>query len=162
MEKIEDWYPLIAKIARKYTKMHPVEDSEEYAECCLAFVRATAGFDPSKATWMTYLYKSLENACWSWRSHVDKLKTLKHDFAKETKDIFLAETNEDIFHKAEIDKYLSVLDDRSAYILTEMAKGRTLKEVGDELGLTRERIRQIKNEAIKKIQRKFGIVKGKS
>jgi RNA polymerase primary sigma factor len=58
--------------------------------------------------------------------------------------------------KAEIDRALKVLNDRERNIIeaffginqTEM----TLEEIGDKFGLTRERVRQIKEKAIRKLR----------
>lgn len=59
--------------------------------------------------------------------------------------------------KIEIERLLSTLNDREAEILRYYfglngMQGHTLEEIGKELDLTRERVRQIKEKAIKKLK----------
>jgi RNA polymerase primary sigma factor len=53
-------------------------------------------------------------------------------------------------------RMLDTMDPREATILRmrfglDDAEPRTLKEIGESMGLTRERVRQIENEALKKL-----------
>ena len=53
-------------------------------------------------------------------------------------------------------RMLDTMDPREAMILRmrfglDDAEPRTLKEIGESMGLTRERVRQIENEALKKL-----------
>lgn len=62
--------------------------------------------------------------------------------------------------RKEIERSLSTLSDREAEILRYYfgLKGyqqHTLEEIGDEFGLTRERVRQIKEKAIKKLKNQY-------
>lgn len=62
--------------------------------------------------------------------------------------------------RLEIERSLSTLGDREAEILRYYfgLKGyqqHTLEEIGDEFGLTRERVRQIKEKAIKKLKNQY-------
>jgi RNA polymerase primary sigma factor len=59
--------------------------------------------------------------------------------------------------KVEIERTLSTLNDREAEILRYYyglngMKSHTLEEIGKELDLTRERVRQVKEKALKKLQ----------
>jgi len=62
----------------------------------------------------------------------------------------------DEFEVEKIEKLLSVIDEREAKILRMRyglgdQKPMTLKEIGERISLTRERVRQIENEALKKL-----------
>jgi len=56
-----------------------------------------------------------------------------------------------------VDKILSVLSDRERYIVEEYygvsgKKEKNLEEIGNELGITKERVRQIKEQSLKKLR----------
>ncbi len=62
--------------------------------------------------------------------------------------------------RKEIERSLSTLGDREAEILRyyfglNCSPPHTLEEIGDEFGLTRERVRQIKEKAIKKLRNQY-------
>jgi len=62
--------------------------------------------------------------------------------------------------RKEIERSLSTLGDREAEILRyyfglKNYQPHTLEEIGDEFGLTRERVRQIKEKAIKKLKNQY-------
>lgn len=63
--------------------------------------------------------------------------------------------------KRKVNALLSVLDPRERIIITKRFNldyegRRTLKEIGEEIGLTRERIRQIETEALEKLKAAVG------
>ncbi|MGR3280148.1 sigma-70 family RNA polymerase sigma factor, partial [Acaryochloris marina NIES-2412] len=58
----------------------------------------------------------------------------------------------------EVSGYLSLLDERQRFIISqryglEDGEPKTLDEIGQQLGVSRERIRQIINKAMKKLQK---------
>lgn len=46
---------------------------------------------------------------------------------------------------------LAALTDRERWVLSERAEGRSLTDIGNDLGLTRERVRQIEAEAMRRV-----------
>ena len=68
-------------------------------------------------------------------------------------------------HKIIVDKILSVLSDRERYIIEEYygigdKKEKNLEEIGIELNITRERVRQIKKSAINKLRTEILMIEG--
>jgi RNA polymerase primary sigma factor len=68
--------------------------------------------------------------------------------------------------KKELEKSLSVLTDRERTIIesyfgmNDSCEGMTLEEIGDIYGLTKERVRQLKNRAVRKLRYKsFDLIK---
>tara|TARA_Y100001960_G_C14570879_1_gene775780 strand:+ start:26 stop:880 length:855 start_codon:yes stop_codon:yes gene_type:complete len=62
-------------------------------------------------------------------------------------------------------KSLSVLDEREGLILRSYfglmeSSSMTLQEIGDELGLTRERVRQLRDRALQKVRSQYGEILG--
>ena len=59
--------------------------------------------------------------------------------------------------KAELSSVMATLDEREQYIIRKrFMDGWALSEVGDELGITKERVRQVQNEALGKMRRRMG------
>lgn len=54
--------------------------------------------------------------------------------------------------QSQLDKMIDGLKEREQFVLRELLKNRTLQSIGDDLGLSRERIRQIKEAAFQKIK----------
>lgn len=54
---------------------------------------------------------------------------------------------------ASIEKNLHLLNQREMFVLRERARGLELKEIGGQLRLGKERVRQIESEALSKIRR---------
>lgn len=65
---------------------------------------------------------------------------------------------EPVFLKDDMQKALKCLDETERYIILNRfgfvdGREKTLEEVGNKLGITRERVRQIQNRALKRLRR---------
>ena len=68
-------------------------------------------------------------------------------------------------NKAIVEKILSQLSDRERYIIEEYygignKKEKNLEEIGSELGITKERVRQIKSDSLKKLRSEILMIEG--
>ena len=73
-------------------------------------------------------------------------------------DFSLEEFVEPVFLKDDMQKALKCLDETEKYIILNRfgfvdGIGKTLEEIGNEMGITRERVRQIQNRALKRLRR---------
>jgi RNA polymerase primary sigma factor/RNA polymerase sigma factor len=92
----------------------------------------------------------------------DRFRTSQGEMFGATEDIrsdqFLQESAQ-LQREAQVEKILGQLDDREQQIiirrfgLSHGQEPRTLKEVGAELGVTKERIRQIEARALNKLRK---------
>ena len=77
---------------------------------------------------------------------------LKNDNADDPEDVFADEVN----LKTELGALMDILDDRERGIIQDYygltGTPMTLQEIGDELSLTKERVRQIKEKALRKLR----------
>lgn len=133
----------------------------------LGLIRAAKKFDPERGTkfitcarpWITQAIQ-----LYVQNSNADKEFTNMEDyiFDDETNDEMINADFEDEVHSIQsrsnaIDELLSCLTKREYRVLQSYfglnnCKEKTLDEIGKELGLTQERVRQIKDESIEKLQ----------
>jgi len=86
---------------------------------------------------------------------------LLHSFSEGLEDVAAKRPEESVFSEDESEKIkqlLGAIDEREALILRLRygiggKPARTLREIGQMIGLTRERVRQIENDALRKLQR---------
>jgi RNA polymerase primary sigma factor len=133
----------------------------------LGLIKAAKKFDPDRGTkfitcarpWITQAIQTYVQS-----SNIDKEMTNIDDyvFDEETSSEMINEDFEDEIHNIQsrsnaINELLSCLTKREyrvleAYFGLNNAQEMTLDEIGEEMGLTQERVRQIKDESIEKLQ----------
>lgn len=139
-----------------------VTSSEEYSDGLLGLLNACRKFNHSlDLQFSTYAYKCIIHSILSGRKRQRRFNerySTSHQIEINSKE----DHREDL--KVEIDyqscsEWLNLQIDslsiRSQQILQLRRQGLTLKEVGERIGLTKERIRQIQDEAVKSLQHRI-------
>ena len=165
----------VASVARNYQGLG-LSYADLIAEGNCGLMKAIDKFDYEKG------YKTISYSVWWIRQSIlEALKeragiegdSLPQDFEKqnpydddeqETDELIESEyiaNNYDELKTEEIKKVISslidCLNDREQYVITEYfglnaEEGKTLEEIGNSINLTKERVRQIKEKALKKLR----------
>ena len=165
----------VASVARNYQGLG-LSYADLIAEGNCGLLKAIDKFDYEKG------YKTISYSVWWIRQSIlEALKeragiegdSLPQDFEKqnpydddeqETDELIESEyiaNNYDELKTEEIKKVISslidCLNDREQYVITEYfglnaEEGKTLEEIGNSINLTKERVRQIKEKALKKLR----------
>jgi RNA polymerase sigma factor (sigma-70 family) len=155
-------------LAYHYCKKRPIpglDRDENESEALFCLTRAAANFDPA----LGYKFSTF-----AWSVWINHRKDAHRQSQMETKGYLTAQTayhddkakmfdpqdkqpgpDEIAEKKDELEdklKRFSVLDLRAKEVLQKRMEGKTLFEIGQELGITRERVRQIEKSAIYRIQ----------
>lgn len=155
-------------LAYHYSKKRPIigiDRDENESEALFCLTRAAANFDPALG---------FKFSTFAWSVWINHRKDAHRESQMETKGYLTAQTayhddkakmfdpqdkqpgpDEIAEKKDELEdklKRFSVLNLRAKEVLQKRMEGKTLFEIGQELGITRERVRQIEKSAIYRIQ----------
>ncbi len=169
-ELVEENHKLI--FAYAYEKEIDLE--EHYGRLAYALCRASQCFDPEKGNFSTVAYRCMQGEMSHYYYTLNRQKRVPQNLIKSLSQAITSEFYEgkevtledvipdpnnaiDVFENEYlVSLMLECLNDRERYILTEYyIQGRTLQSIADELGCTKERIRQININSIGKIRKKF-------
>jgi RNA polymerase sigma factor (sigma-70 family) len=136
-----------------------VEDTEEFADACVGLVNAEKGYDPSSG----YQFSTFAYIC-ARREVVKGIKNrTKNKYTSIEEEVPAKETNGNLDEpdkKQVVGEFLNELTGRSLDILKKRhLKGMTLEEIGNEYGISKERVRQIIESALKKIRENSLLIK---
>lgn len=161
---VEENTNLVWEIVHRYFKPTRSQTKEDLFQAgCIGLIGAAKRFDPSKGCeFSTYAHKGIRNSIWTQlnrdKAHNVKCNSL-YGLINGT-DLRLEETLHD--NTDHIDSFLTkdqarwVLrqcSSRERFILCKHALGFTYREIGDMLGISRERVRQLNNRAKEKLIR---------
>lgn len=158
----------------KYMGNNDLDFSEWYDLLAIALCRAAYNYDYKSSQFSTFAFNSFKMAYLTEiRNQNTRLKrtngsvlSLNTEYNDDDdcsgyclQDIIADDLNleESTCNKFYIDNIFSVLNKKEIYIISELSNNKTLAEIGRDLGLSKERIRQIKNEAINKISKNISI-----
>ena len=179
----------VFNIASRY-KGNGAAISDLISEGNLGLIKAIQKFDTSKnvkfisyAVW--WVRNSMQEfirkrqACWNAEKDEDTLNTPyvtnkipdSEDEWVEKRDVILSDEEDEAkreLHKNQrrvIEKLMSKLEGREKYIVEQyyginIKKGKNLEELGNELGITKERVRQIKKGALNKLRSEILLIEG--
>jgi RNA polymerase sigma factor (sigma-70 family) len=158
---IEKYRGMALKFAAKFAdrEKQPVLDTEVYADACVGLVKAIAGFDETRgfkfATYARHCIKNEVGAGLYRRRNARsvggvvvrvRVSSGIAEMARDSRNTIAndMQQNEDV---SLLRRSLEVLPERSRYIIDERMKGKTLEEIGELLGLSRERVNKIEKQA---------------
>lgn len=153
---------------RRYNKNNSLTVSEIVSEASVTAIRCIDLYDYRRGfQFSTYFYNSfLRNAIRILlRDGMCKGKSRKH------KTILIGDADQDIRQGEadsgqsvedvagiSINQLFSVLNSQQRSVLNQrFLEGKTLKEIGDAAGLSKERIRQVETQALKAIRKSLGL-----
>lgn len=100
------------------------------------------------------LRKLAENSDRTYEDMVLNVLKIEHDLDHHGSEEEYEISPEEIAGEREyLDKFLDNLNPSARSIITKLLEGKTLEEAGKEMGVTRERARQIKEDTVKYFQR---------
>ncbi len=158
----------VVRVAKRYAWSNiPIYDL--IAEGNIGLMRAAKKFDPSVGTkFITYADRWIRQSITEYVSKYNIDKEMcgldEYVFEENCGEEFIDTSFEDTINKTQsrdnaIKELMSCLDKREYDILTSYfglndTKQLTLDEIGNNMGLTQERVRQIKDKGIEKLQYK--------
>jgi len=152
-KRIEDNMGLVHKVLTKYfpDKSH----DEDYIQIGLIGLWQAIEKYNGSSSWPNYAYTCIKNEIMTQYSRDNKKSAIpEHKLCRLGEDTIIDDSAEGrIISSVDVQDALSKLNERTRYILTERMNGRTLEDIGAELGITRERLRQICVKAKRKIGR---------
>jgi len=170
---IKSCVPWAMLVAAKYSRVTQCNLHDMTQQAFLGLIDAVDRFDPNRGTRLTtYAYHYIRRDCLRWMKsdrliHIPFYEQDKNNYGDipskfvpcslekaRPDDMMFAYTEHEIAeHNDEMELFkdcLEVLDERTQWIIMERfkTKGRTLKDIGKELGITRERVRQIQQKGL--------------
>lgn len=167
MEEINlrDHFGLVGIVVKKFVKSGQLEETEEWADGMVGLARAKKEFKPELGNkFCTFAYwcilnEILKNKAYFKRHHVPAMSLdfevaenmCQYDLTPDPQD----DSGQDYIDNAElVSAIFERLNSRLAFVLRRrMMDGFLLKEVGAELGVGRERVRQMENEGLSKARK---------
>ena len=150
------WIPLVCKIACKYSNLRPIQDSEEYSDGIVALLRAVKNYDPYRGyKFITYAWYAIRREILRGvisRNRKDQVLYDRESFFEAAEVIQPELEDLEYYDYPEFQDLLTTLNDRELFIVSETVKGRVLREMAVELRVTKERVRQIREQAYIKLR----------
>lgn len=159
----EQWIPAAYKFARRAQHVYGMSEEDAEMTAFDALLRAAAAWDPAKAKFSTYLWKSLYIAF----PHAMRMRSQRHEkaLAAGGAEIGLYSHEHPVPDRPRRQTITGTIEDLDAIlatgcldhdpryeaILRMRASGIGLKECGTALGLTKERVRQLQMKATSRI-----------
>lgn len=123
-----------------------------FQEGCIGLLKAADGFDETKGEFRNYAYASILNQVRDYfRRNKQEVEILSLDYEMshdegETytlMDTLVDDSSDKWFDKVERDSFIESLSDCEIKIVKLLKKGKTQTEIGEEFGVTRQRISAI-------------------
>jgi len=151
--------PLVMSIAYKYRASPFYEDLIQ--EGMIALMRHIEKFDKNMSNDFSFYAK--KRIMTNMRRYSDKNSSADGSGMESDNEISTAHESdpEYMFYKKEIKRIVDGLPDKLKSViymrfgLDDKNNTQTLNEIGDELGITRERVRQIQNKALSILKKRF-------
>lgn len=153
---------------KKFNTGGKYEIDEIVSEACVVAIRCINSFDYRRGfQFSTYFYNAffrntirelLFDGLNKGRKRRQKIVTIGESEKSIEDDTF--REPETIEHETgrTVDELFSVLDEQQRSVLSQrFLEGKTLKEIGDAAGLSKERIRQVETQALKAIRKSLGL-----
>lgn len=153
-ELLQQHRKLVVAVVRRQWLGERAAFADLVQEGSIALWRAVMGFDPERGlAFSTYAWRAIERAVWQAVARAERsegwLSILKPE---EPATVVAAQYDAAVVRQALV-KAVGSLPPRLAKIVTALygldgQPGQTLQSVGNQYGLTRERIRQLRNDAL--------------
>ena len=152
------------QLARNFAKRHcpgDMSEDEAYSAALLGLCEAAKRFDETKgAKFHTYAFFWMRREVMQeWRDlirsrvisgkRVGWVDNLRREIAERKK----SEVTLELVAK-KINRALKSIPEREADVLRKRSQGETLKVVGEEMGICRERVRQLESRGLRLMRRK--------
>jgi RNA polymerase sigma factor (sigma-70 family) len=151
--------PLITKIIGRYAqRLSPDVFDDLHQHVMLVCITAAPRYTPSICKPGTFFGTTAKFACLSfftlWRR---SLRTASMPVDEHGRELEVEDSNRSALDLVDgqdsIEAIFALLSDRERDVLWGRAEGYTLQEIGEQLGLTRERVRQIEERAKKNVKK---------
>lgn len=154
---LEDHLGLVKSIVCKFEHTN-LMDSDLFGVGCLALVEAHKSYDPNRGSFSTWATKIIKQSIFDNFKKNKKIKNIEkeNDIIDESKPEFPQKLFS-ILLKEDLNE--TKTDRQNKKILVDhFINNKTWAEIGREMSLTRERVRQKGLEAIEKIRKKYRLI----
>lgn len=163
-ELLMKYYPLMHSIAIKYAAKTSRFESDDLANQCFAVLmhRGMKAFDRTKASFCTWIHfhvrsiiaHTIKETNSKGKALISSAKVFSEISDTDSRDVSsrIPAKEVDVCLTASIEQMCMRLEDRRANVLRMRAKGSTLQEVADYIGISKERARQLELDAIQELQ----------
>lgn len=135
--------------------LHAMQRDDLEQEGCMAMLRAAELWDPDKAPFLAYAKRAIQLRLlnvWQARSLVRGTPGEREEFPGEEGEEGVPAREECEPSGGELEDLLTFLPVRWAEVLRRRGQGQTLAQIGEVLGMTRERVRQIETQGVRKLR----------
>lgn len=157
---MKEHIPLVLSICKRMGVPSPIEDSEEFADGCMALVKYGPRWDVRRGKITTYLYPCIVGCIKRGRrARVRQMGLADSRTRLENYQTFAPLPSDIIYRDPEVAEIpqLKVLPDRSREIMEDIFIGKmTYRQVAAERKISHERVRQIVDASKARLRHHYG------